>query len=164
MPAKPIRLPEGIDDHRPLQKKIWAAQRVAWALFALMLIACLFGAFGRGGYLSRAITQSAAGAIDFPLLTRWNAPENLEVTLEPSSNDRVFFVDGRFFESFSVEGIDPPQKATTIRNGLTGYVFASDAEHPVRIVFRLQTQSPGLRRMSLGIDGDVSEHISFVFP
>lgn len=81
MPAKPIRLPEGIDDHRPLQKKIWAAQRVAWVLFALMLIACLFGAFGRGGYLSRAITQSAAGAIDFPLLTRWNAPENLEVTL-----------------------------------------------------------------------------------
>lgn len=164
MASSQFKLPEGVEDHRALQRKIWAAQRVAWVLFALILIGCLLGAFGSGGPLSRATSSSIAGVVEYPAATRWNAPDDLHVTFPPSTTDRVFFVDGRFFDAFSVEGIDPPQKATMVREGLTGYVFPTDRDKPTRVTFRLQTQMPGLRAISFGVDGDVAEHSIFVFP
>ena len=128
------------------------------------MIACLLGAFGRGGYLSRAVSTSPRGVVDAPRITRWNAPDDLRITFAPSTEDCLFYVDGRFFETFSIEGVDPPQKATIVRDGLTGYVFPSDPSKPTMIVFRLQVQSPGLRNMTTGINGQVAEHSLFVFP
>ena len=164
MNTKSSGLPEGVEDHGGLQKKIWAAQRIAWVVFSLVLIGCLLGAFGRDGYFARSMASSRAGVIDFPALTRWNAPDKLEVTFAPSNEDRVFLVDGRFFDVFSVEGIDPPQKATLVKDGLSGYVFPSDPAKPTRVTFRLQTQTPGLRTLAFGVDGHVAEHSLFVFP
>ena len=157
-------LPEGVEDHAAFQQKFWAAQRVAWIIFAMILAGCLFGAFGRGGYLSRTLLTSEAGAVDYPAITRWNAPDGLEVTFAPSAEDRLFFVDGRFFDTFSVEGIDPPQRATVAKGGLTGFVFPSDPEKPTRVTFRLQTRTPGLHTASFGVEGEVADHSFFVFP
>jgi len=164
MASAKAEFPEGVADHGAFQRKFWAAQRIAWIVFGLILVGCLFGAFGRGGYLSRSVTDTENGLVDFPAITRWNAPDDLEVTFAPSQSDRVFFVDARFFDTFSVEGVDPPQKATMVRDGLTGYVFASDPIKPTRITFRLQTQMPGLRTASFGAEGSVAEHKIFVFP
>ncbi|KWV57705.1 hypothetical protein AS026_30850 [Rhizobium altiplani] len=164
MPSGKTDLPEGVEDCGAFQRKFWVAQRVASVLFALILIGCLFGALGRGGYLSRTLVTSELGVLDFPALTRWNAPDDLVVTFSPSAEDRVFFVDGRFFEAFSVEGTDPPKKATLVKDGLTGYVFSSDPSKPTRVTFRLQTQMPGLRTAAFGIDGEVAERTTFVFP
>jgi len=164
MASKQIHLPEGIEDHGPLQRRFWAAQRVALIVFAALLIACLLGAFGRGGYLSRQETTSPLGAVDAPRITRWNASDKLRIAFAPSPEDRVVYVDGRFFQTFSIEGIDPPQKATVVRNGLTGYVFSSDPAKPTIVVFRLRAQLAGLRASTFGIDGQVTEHSLFVFP
>jgi len=159
-----LELPEGVADHGALQRKIWAAQRVAWVVFALILVGCLLGAFGRDGYLARSTSSSEAGVVDFPLLTRWNAPDKLMVTFAPSADDRIFYVDERFFDTFSVEGLDPPQKATLVKEGLTGYVFSSDPVKPTRVTFRLQTQTPGLQTQTFGIEGQIADHSIFVFP
>ena len=162
-PPKPA-LPEGVEDYGPLQRKFWAAQRVAWIAFSLILIACLLGAFGRGGYLSRSIATSANGSTDFPVITRWNAPDDLVVSFAPSPADRTFFVDDRFYEVFSVETVDPPQKAVVVRDGMTGYVFPGDTARATRATFRLKTQSPSLRTMTFGVDGETGEHSIFIFP
>jgi hypothetical protein len=84
----------------------------------------------------------------------------------PSCTDRdqTVFVDPRFLESFSIEGVDPPQKATARADGLIGYVFGSDPSGPAKIVFRLQTQEPGPRSFLLGIDRGVAEHSTFILP
>ena len=159
-----LALPEGVADYGPLQRKFWAAQRLAWIAFGLILIACLLGAFGRGGYLSRSNETSSAGSVDFPVITRWNAPDDLVVSFAPSPADRTFFVDDKFYEVFSVENVDPPQKAIVVRNGMTGYVFPSDPARATRATFRLKTQSPGLRTTTFGVDGETGEHSIFIFP
>lgn len=161
--SKP-ELPEGVEDYGPLQRKFWAAQRVAWIVFALILLACLAGGFGRGGYLSRATDASTAGVIDYPAITRWNAPDDLVVSFAPSPDDRILLVDSRFFDVFSVENVDPPQKAVVVRDGMTGYVFPADPANAMRATFRLKTQAPGLRSTRFGVDGDVREHSIFIFP
>ena len=61
-------------------------------------------------------------------------------------------------------GIDPPQKATVARGGRIGYVFSADRTGPTSIVFRLQTQQPGLQAYAVGIGDDVSERSTFIFP
>ncbi|RWX22784.1 hypothetical protein [Rhizobium leguminosarum] len=88
----------------------------------------------------------------------------MRVTLAPSPGDQTLFVDARFLEVFSIEGVDPPQKATVQRNGRIGYVFAADPSAPAKIVFRLHTEQVGLRSYFAGIGNDVSERTSLILP
>jgi protein-L-isoaspartate(D-aspartate) O-methyltransferase len=60
-PARRPALPEGVDDHGASQRSFWAAQRVAWGIFALILIACLLGLLGRGGMFSTKMVESSGG-------------------------------------------------------------------------------------------------------
>ena len=113
---------------------------------------------------SRSVVHLTQGTIELPAISRWNAPDNLKVTLIAAAQNQIIFVDPQFLESFSVERIDPPQKATVARDGRIGYVFSADPTGPTSIVFRLQTQQPGLQSYAVGIGDDVSERSTFIFP
>ncbi|TNM64978.1 hypothetical protein [Aliirhizobium smilacinae] len=162
--SKAVPLPDGVDDHGRFQRRFWIVQRCAWVVFAVVLIACLLGLLGRGGPFSRSVVQTAQGSLDLPAISRWNAPDELKVTLSASDQDRTVILDPPFLEAFSVEGIDPPQKQTFARDGHIGYVFAADATAETTVIFRLQTQRPGLRSYAIGIGNDASERSTFIFP
>ena len=156
--------PEGVLDHAEFQQRFWVVQRISWIGFALLLAACLFGLLGRGGPFSRNTLILTGGSVDFPAISRWNAPEDMTVSFAPSTEDRVFTIDADFLRTFSVQGIDPPQKATFSRDGRIGYVFPADPAQPTHIVFRLQTQVPGLRRATIGIGAESQPKSTFIFP
>jgi protein-L-isoaspartate(D-aspartate) O-methyltransferase len=88
----------------------------------------------------------------------------MTVNFTPSSEDRVFTIDAAFLQTFSVQGIDPPQKATFVRAGRIGYVFPADPAGLTQIVFRLQTQLPGPRRATIGMGGETRSQSTFIFP
>ncbi|QKK27140.1 protein-L-isoaspartate(D-aspartate) O-methyltransferase [Rhizobium hidalgonense] len=157
-------LPEGVLDHTEFQQRFWAVQRLSWIMFTLLLATCLLGLLGRGGPFSRQTLLLSDGSVDFPIISRWNAPEDMTVNFTASSEDRVFTVDAAFLQTFSVQGIDPPQKATFAREGRIGYVFPADPTGPTQIVFRLQTQLAGARRASIGLGGEVRSQSTFIFP
>jgi len=137
---------------------------VAWILFALILLACLLGLLGRGGIFSTNTVASSGGTIELPPISRWNAPDQMRVSLLASDRDQTVFVDARFLEAFSVNGVEPPQKGNVQKNGLIGYVFNSDLSASANVVFRLQTQQPVLRTFVTGIESDVSDHSTFILP
>src|SRR4051794_34172037 len=91
-PPRPV-LPEGIENHSAFQRRFWAAQRIAWAVFALILLACLLGLLGRGGIFSMETIQSSGATIEIPAISRWNAPDEMRVTLAASDKDQTLFVD-----------------------------------------------------------------------
>ena len=157
-------LPEGLVDTTDFQKRFWAVQRVSWIIFTLLLVACLLGLLGRGGAFSRQTLVLPEGSVDFPAISRWNAPEHMILNFGPSSEDRVFTVDAEFLQTFSIEGIDPPQKTTFARDGRIGYVFPADPAGPAQIVFRLQTELAGPRRATIGIGADTRTQSTFIFP
>ncbi|WP_261326876.1 DUF421 domain-containing protein [Rhizobium leguminosarum] len=123
-------LPESVLDHSEFQQKFWAVQRISWMVFTLLLVTCLLGLLERGGPFSRQSLILPEGSGDFPVISRWNAPEDMTVTFAPSSEDRVFTINAAFLQGFSVQGIDPPQKATFARDGRIGYVFPADPPEP----------------------------------
>nr|WP_281414177.1 protein-L-isoaspartate(D-aspartate) O-methyltransferase [Rhizobium sp. BK619] len=157
-------LPEGVLDHTEFQQRFWAVQRLSWIMFTLLLATCLLGLLGRGGPFSRQTLMLSDGSVDFPVISRWNAPEDMTVNFLASSEDRVFTIDAAFLQTFSVQSIDPPQKATFAREGRIGYVFPADPAEPTQIVFRLQTQQPGARRAIIGLGEEVRTQSTFIFP
>jgi hypothetical protein len=163
-PSRKPTFPEGVEDHSAFQRRFWAVQRVAWVVFSLILVPCLLGLLGRGGMFSSRLVEFSGGTIEMPAISRWNAPDEMQVSLPPSERDQTVFVDPRFLEAFSIDGMDPPQKATVQKNGRIGYVFSSDPSASATIVFRLQTQRPGLRTFLLGIGDHVAEHSTFILP
>ncbi len=163
-PPRKLALPEGVEDHRAFQMTFWAVQRAAWVVFSLILLACLLGLLGRGGMFSTTRVVSSGGTIEMPAVSRWNAPDEMRVLLPASDRDQTVFVDPRFLEAFSIDGVDPPQIGTIRKDGRIGYVFRSDPSAPAKIVFRLQTQQPGLRSFLLGIEDDVAERSTFILP
>lgn len=112
-PPRPA--PPEVEDHGAFQRRFWAAQRIAWVVFSLILIACLLGLLGRGGMFATSTIASSGGSIDIPTISRWNAPDEMRVALAPDDKDQILFVDGRFLEAFSIEGVDPPQRARSRR-------------------------------------------------
>ncbi|WP_049732632.1 protein-L-isoaspartate(D-aspartate) O-methyltransferase [Rhizobium ecuadorense] len=157
-------LPEGVLDHTEFQQRFWAVQRLSWIIFTLLLATCLMGLLGRGGPFSRQTFHLSDGSVDFPVISRWNAPEDMTVNFTASSEDRVFTIDAAFLQTFSVQGIDPPQKATFAREGRIGYIFPADPAGPTQIVFRLQTQLPGAHRATIGMGREVHTQSTFIFP
>ncbi len=106
----------------------------------------------------------SSGSLELPAISRWNAPDEMRVAFGPAQGDQTLFVDPRFLEAFSIEGVDPPQKATVQTSGRIGYVFASDPTAPTKIVFRLHTEQVGPRSYLAGIGDDVSERTTFILP
>ncbi|MBW9055689.1 hypothetical protein [Rhizobium mesosinicum] len=164
MPKTSSSLPEGIEDHTRFQQRFWFAQRWAWIGFAAILVAALFGALGRGGPLSQRESKLAGGSLELPIITRWNAPDELRVFFLPSSSDRRLVVDPDFLTIFSIESIAPPEKATDYENGRIGYAFPADATAASQVILRLQTQKPGLYSFRIGIGQNVVERSVIILP
>jgi protein-L-isoaspartate(D-aspartate) O-methyltransferase len=76
----------------------------------------------------------------------------MRVTFGPSKADQVVYIDARFLEAFSVEGVPRSRR------------FPADPTAQAKIVFGLQTQRPGLRSYLARIGDDVAEHSTFIFP
>ncbi|MEZ2224044.1 hypothetical protein [Rhizobium sp. RCC_161_2] len=114
--------------------------------------------------MARANLDQEGGSIEYPAISRWDAPDELKVGFSPSTSDKTLILDSRFLEIFSIENVDPPQKAISAKGGRIGYVFASDPSRPTQVILRLQGQSPGFHKFLLGIDGDVAEYSNFIFP
>lgn len=157
-------LPDGVTEHRDFQRRVWIVQRIAWFVFGLILASCLFGALGKGGYLSRALVETPQGTVDYPAISRWNAPDEIHIRFGPGDADCVFTVDARFLKGFFVEGIDPPPKTVTSKAGLIHYQFPGDPGMPIDVTFRLHTQSPGFHRIRLGIGDHVSAPLVLILP
>lgn len=157
-------LPEGVFDHAAFQRKFWVVQRASWIGFALVLLACLLGLLGRGGPFSRQELFLPDGSVSFPVISRWNAPEDMVVTFAPSSADRIFTIDAEFLRTFAVKGVDPPQKATFVRDGRIGYIFPADPAAPTLVVFRLQTQLIGPHHATVGIGNETRTQPTFILP
>jgi hypothetical protein len=98
------------------------------------------GLLDRGGPFPPHRVALSAGTLGLRAISRWNAPDEMRVTFGASQEDQTLFVDGHYLEASSIEGDDPPQRATVQENGQIGYFVAADPPPPAKIAFRLNTE------------------------
>ncbi|HXH53749.1 MAG TPA: hypothetical protein VNH53_10030 [Sphingomicrobium sp.] len=104
------RSPSGlqVQEDRAWQEKFWSAQRVGWVVMALLVLAALAGATGKGGPVASASARTPAGIIEYPRIARLQSDEKVTVRLPPSASGEIPVELLRpFAESFSIELIEP---------------------------------------------------------
>jgi protein-L-isoaspartate(D-aspartate) O-methyltransferase len=156
--------PEGIGEHRMLQRRMWRLQRLSWIAYGIILVAALAGLTGKGGHFSRGMLETPAGTVEYPAIARLEAPDELAVFFEPSATPRIVSLDAAFFALFSVESIDPPPERTESGGELTRYVYPANADQALRVRFRLQTHETGLYRPALGVADTLSRPLVVALP
>lgn len=122
------------------QRRFWVVERIAWVGFILLLATAITGLTGGGGPLAQAIVETAAGSIEYPRVSRWQAADSMIVRFAPGAADGALEFEPVFIETFEVTSIQPePRSATTTPNGVR-YEF--DVERGGEIVLRLRARRP----------------------
>jgi hypothetical protein len=159
-----------IDTDLAFQRRWWMAERVAWVLLSLLLIAGLAGAFG-GGPLSRARTSDFEGGvfIEYERFARLRAPTELRVSVV-----KLFGQDGAlrvrlrsdYARSVEIHDVVPAPQAVVVEDSETVYTFAAESlRQPVEVIFRLNPQQWGRLPCSVAVDGKPpASFVQFVYP
>lgn len=141
-----------VEEDRPWQEKFWTAQRVGWLLMAVLVVAALLGATGKGGPLASASVKADGGVLNYPRITRWQSNEQLVARLPASASGEVGIELSRpFVELFSIESIEPEPsevEATAAGHRFTFELGAGKGEK--LIVFNVRVAKPALQR-SVGV-------------
>lgn len=109
----------------------------------LVLVAGLFGVFGRGAVAHRSITsQDGSLTVEYDRFVRLHAPAALNVRV-PSGRPLRVHLDDAYLENMEVLSIMPAPESQRATPGGVDFIFASQRDAGGRAVFRFKVQRIG---------------------
>jgi hypothetical protein len=144
-----------LGEDRAFQERWWQAQRVAWLGFALIVALAIAGLTGSGGVFADATASGAAGSIDYPRITRWQADDAVEVQLQPSSaSQRTLTLSRDFVELFQIVDVEPRPIASTATAEGVDLTLAARPGEAGTVTLKLRALHPGIIGYYAAIDGE----------
>lgn len=144
-----------VDEDLAFQRGAWVVQRVAWSLFAAIIVAALLGLFGRG-LLSSAESSAGGGDLSasYDRVARILTPTTLEVTLPVDGDEVKLWVDRQYLDRMGLQDVHPDPDSVEGSAERWTYTFkpAPDATELV-VIFQLKPQSVGKANAKLGAEG-----------
>jgi hypothetical protein len=151
------------------QRRIWALQRIGWAVMALVVLVGLVRLLGTG-----PLSSATAGEEEAPLFVeeyerfaRYMLPTTLRVRLDPiGQGEARLWVDRGYLESVRPQTVTPePDSVEAGPDGFT-YVFkVNDPNRPTVVTFDLQPETIGRLEGRVGLEGgERVEFEQFVYP
>jgi hypothetical protein len=158
MAGQPISTPSiredglQLEEHRHFQERFWTAQRVAWVVFGLFLLAALLGFTGAGGPFSRTTATVAGGIVDYPIISRWQAADEMVVRFAPGPEERRLRLSTTFADALQIEGIQPePERSLAGPEGAE-LTFATQPGAAAEVTIHVSPLGPGYFSFDVGID------------
>jgi hypothetical protein len=159
-----------IDQDLDYQQRAWVAQRVGWAIMALITLAALAGLLGPG-----LLSQTSLGDPSGQLLLEYNRFERLEnstqlrVHLRPSAGDAEtmqIWLSRKYSQEMRVQQVTPPPESVEVESDRLVYHFrVTPSELPSTIIFQLNPQQAGVLTGQIGIeDGPELSFKQLVYP
>jgi hypothetical protein len=147
------------------QRKWWKFEKVVWAVFIILVLLDLAGAFGRGP-LSEAHLVTADGAVNvsYERIERTGTPSTLRVRFKDSAihNNQIhLWASENLVSKLGNKQIAPQPATSTVGDGGLLYTFPATSQ-PAEVVFSLQPAAPGLYDLSLGIDSSSDLHFKIL--
>jgi hypothetical protein len=167
-----IRRQSGVDLNQEMdyQWREWRAQRIAWAVFILILLAALLGVFGQGP-LSHAHAGEAGSpvALDYERFDRYNAPTEMTFRLAPNvgQSGKVRIALSRsFIERIAIDEIVPePQSVETGADSVTYEFEVQEPSQPALIRYHFEYERAGTVKGEARLeDGPTLAFSIFVWP
>jgi hypothetical protein len=161
-----LEIPEDL----PFQRREWLAERVAWAVMALLIAAALLGLFGNGP-LSRMTAGSEAGPmwLEYQRFARLLAPAPLRVHLAPGAAREglvLVWIDRQYIDGLELQQVTPQPDRTEL--GAERLIFAfrrAEGDGAATITFNMRPIRPGSLSGHVGlINGPVFPLQQLVYP
>jgi hypothetical protein len=159
-----------IDQDLAFQKRAWVAQRIAWVLMALVLLAALLGLLG-GGPLSKATSGGEGGPlqVEYLRLARHRAPATLQIRLAPGTapqSEARVWLDQTYLEGITIETVFPEPQSVEAGPERVTYVFKLEQPgQPATITFSLLHETSGLQQARVGLaDREPVTFRQFIYP
>lgn len=137
-----------VDEDRAWQEKFWTAQRVGWAMMALLVLVAFTGALGKGGPLASASARTPAGTVEYPRVTRSQSSEQIVVKLSPQAEGEVEVeLSSGFLQLFTLRSIhpEPSQSEVTGEGQRFAFDVAGRGSHK-RIVLDVRSRQTAFER------------------
>lgn len=153
-----------LGEDRRFQDRFWRAQRIAWWVFGLIIVAALAGMTGSGGPLSRVETRTADGRIDSPRVSRWSAADEVRFELS-GRGERTIDLSRGFAAHFQVHDIQPaPARVIGSAEGQT-LLFETHGEGAVDVVIHVTPENPGIAQFTASLNGGTPQVVtSLILP
>lgn len=159
-----------INQDLKFEKRSWKAERIAWAIGLLILLAALLGFLGPGP-LGKATAASSDKSIslDYYRMERYSAPVELRVDVDgklAKDGELRLWIHRRFVESIEIKHIDPKPDSVEISGERFVYVFkAADAPAILKIFFHIEPNKFGKTQAQLGVvNGPELQFSQFYLP
>jgi hypothetical protein len=158
-----------INEDLGFQRRMWAFQRVGWAVLVLVVMAALFGLLGPG-LLSISATVGSEGVAlsveEYEQVLRYRKPTTLRLGMGAGAGEARVWLDRKYLEGFQVQKVTPEPDSVEAGPDRLTYVFdVAELSEPTSVTFDLQPQKTGLLKGRVGLDdGEQLSFSQFVYP
>ena len=158
-----------LEQDNDFQEKNWKAERVAWIIMTLIIIAALSGILGIGPLSKRTLGSAEEGfKVEFHSLLRYRKEVPMRITIKPNiySTDYRIRINKTFLKGMTTEKIVPEPEITYI--GKDDYIYSFrlvDATAETTIAFYMKPETTGNKKLIIGEEnGESKEMDIFIYP
>lgn len=143
-PTHPPAIERVVRKASAFQHREWVAQRIGWALLALVLIAGVLGLFGDGPLAHRSLENEAA-VLEYDRFIRNEADARWRVEIKdvaPGESVRIA-IDAAFASHYEFRSIQPTPLSASIDGGRWVYQFDAGDARGTSVLFIVQAEQVG---------------------
>lgn len=151
------------------QARQWTAQRVGWAVMALIVLAACVGVFGNGP-IADATARSSDGAyrVEYARFARHRAPTSIRVVLQQGAvaSEARIAIDRGYADGMQIEQVYPEPESVEVGANEVVYTFKLAAEGTAAtVVFSALYEDMGRNGGTVALEGHPPVRLSqFVYP
>jgi hypothetical protein len=153
------------------QRREWVAQRVGWALMALVVLAGLLGLLGSGGPLSNASAHDEDGAVrvEYERFLHRHSPTTLRAHVAAGVAEKGevrLWLDLEYLARGELQRVTPEPARVEAGPDRHTFVFRmADADRPTTVTFHFEADRPGPLAGRVGAgDREPARFRQFVYP
>jgi hypothetical protein len=158
-----------VDQDLEHERREWRIERIAWVVFALILLAALAGAFGDGPLArGQAGVVDTALWVDFERLERARDQSHLEIYMRLEAEDGLarLSLNRAYVEAINIRSIRPQPQSEVLAGDRVIYIFEVEAtDQPLQVTIDYEAATIGSVDAHLALEGGPSLTFSqFIYP
>lgn len=158
-----------IDQDLEFQRRMWRAERIGWAVMAILLLCAALGMFGHGALSRTMALKGDLLTVEYQRFGRYQAPMEMRVYLSAGSSQDLFFqLDRVFLMNVQITSIFPkPVTEQPIYDGVQFLFSPTRVKGEGSLVVTISYQPKQMGLLKAAVRGEETTSLSvtqFIYP
>jgi hypothetical protein len=147
--------PYPVKEDMRVQRSLWAAERTAWALWALLIVATLAGFASKGPASEASVTAPNALTVDYERFQRLTRLARFTLRVPDASAGEVTLrLDPQFVQRYEIEAIQPHPASARGGDKAFELAFAPANDSGLVVQIDARPRTWGSARLQVARDAD----------